>query len=121
MREVMAMQSEHLSSYEVIYEDDTPLFHQLQAGQFSVDEDLACQMYEELVECAMTTGFLLIAQTNNLTFYLLPLAMVVSLVYSASRFELPDRILSRAIWLFIQIIGFMAAVFGVLWLLSFGI
>ena len=62
----------------------------------------------------------LLAQTMNLTWYLLPLAMVVSLVYSASRFELPDRILRRAVWLFIQIIGFMAIVFGVLWALSFG-
>jgi oxygen-independent coproporphyrinogen-3 oxidase len=26
--------SEHLSSYEVIYEDDTPLYEQLQAGEF---------------------------------------------------------------------------------------
>ena len=42
LNEAMAMQSEHLSSYEVIYEDDTPLFAQLQAGEFDVDEDLAC-------------------------------------------------------------------------------
>ena len=44
LNEAMAMQSEHLSSYEVIYEDDTPLFQQLQAGEFSVDEELACTM-----------------------------------------------------------------------------
>src|ERR1700733_15904480 len=37
LNEATAMQSEHLSSYEVIYEDDTPLFDQLQAGEFSVD------------------------------------------------------------------------------------
>jgi oxygen-independent coproporphyrinogen-3 oxidase len=43
------MQSEHLSSYEVIYEDDTPLFEQLQAGEFSVDENLACEMFDELL------------------------------------------------------------------------
>jgi len=49
LNEAMAMQSEHLSSYEVIYEDDTPLFDQLKAGEFSVDEDLACEMYEELI------------------------------------------------------------------------
>ena len=61
-----------------------------------------------------------LAVSYNLTWYILPLAMVVSLVYSASRFELPDRILRRAIWLFIQIIGFMAIVFAVLWFLSFG-
>jgi oxygen-independent coproporphyrinogen-3 oxidase len=55
--EAMALGSEHLSSYEVIYEDDTPLFAQLQAGEFDVDEDLACAMYEELVGCATTAGF----------------------------------------------------------------
>src|SRR5271170_6903749 len=57
LREAMAMQSEHLSSYEVIYEDDTPLFHQLQAGEFSVDENLACEMYDELVSTATRAGF----------------------------------------------------------------
>jgi oxygen-independent coproporphyrinogen-3 oxidase len=51
------MQSEHLSSYEVIYEDDTPLFQQLQAGEFSVDEDLACEMYDELISHATNAGF----------------------------------------------------------------
>jgi hypothetical protein len=63
---------------------------------------------------------LAMAQSTNLAWYLLPLAMAVSLVYSASRFELPDRILRRAIWLFIQIVGFMAIVFGILWVFSFG-
>ena len=57
LNEAMAMQSEHLSSYEVIYEDDTPLFHQLQAGEFSVDEELACAMYEELVTRSAEAGF----------------------------------------------------------------
>lgn len=57
LKEAMAMQSEHLSSYEVIYEDDTPLFHQLQAGEFSVDEELACAMYEELIAAATSSGF----------------------------------------------------------------
>jgi len=55
--EAMAMQSEHLSSYEVIYEDDTPLFEQLKAGEFSVDENLACEMYEELISSATHAGF----------------------------------------------------------------
>ena len=49
LAEALAMGSEHLSSYEVIYEEDTPLYTQLQAGEFDVDEDLACAMYEELV------------------------------------------------------------------------
>src|SRR5579862_3120357 len=55
--EALALGSEHLSSYEVIYEDDTPLFAQLQAGEFDVDEDLACAMYEEMIERATTAGF----------------------------------------------------------------
>ncbi len=57
LNEAMAMQSEHLSSYEVIYEDDTPLFEQLQAGEFSVNEELACAMYDELILRAATGGF----------------------------------------------------------------
>ncbi len=57
LHEAMAMQSEHLSSYEVIYEDDTPLYEQLKAGEFSVDEDLACEMYEELISHATNGGF----------------------------------------------------------------
>jgi oxygen-independent coproporphyrinogen-3 oxidase len=57
LNEAMAMQSEHLSSYEVIYEDDTPLYEQLKAGEFSVNEDLACEMYEELISHATKAGF----------------------------------------------------------------
>ena len=40
--EALALGSEHLSSYEVIYEEDTPLYAQMKAGEFDVDEDLAC-------------------------------------------------------------------------------
>jgi oxygen-independent coproporphyrinogen III oxidase len=57
LREAMALGSEHISSYEVIYEDDTPLFAQLQAGEFSVDEDLASAMHEELIARAISAGF----------------------------------------------------------------
>lgn len=57
LKEAMALGSEHLSSYEVIYEDDTPLYAQLKAGEFDVDEDLACEMYEVLVERAAAAGF----------------------------------------------------------------
>jgi coproporphyrinogen III oxidase-like Fe-S oxidoreductase len=56
LAEALSLGSEHLSCYEVIYEEDTPLFTQLQAGEFAVDEDLACAMYDELVEQARTTG-----------------------------------------------------------------
>ncbi len=57
MNEAMAMQSEHLSCYEVIYEEDTPLFAQLQAGEIDVDEDIACAMYDRLVTRAQEQGF----------------------------------------------------------------
>ena len=54
--EALALGTEHLSCYEVIYEDDTPLFHQLQAGEFDVDEDLACTMYEALIDRCAADG-----------------------------------------------------------------
>ena len=57
LNEAVAMQSEHLSSYEAIYEDDTPLFAQMKAGEFDVDENLACEMFEELILCATVAGF----------------------------------------------------------------
>jgi oxygen-independent coproporphyrinogen-3 oxidase len=53
----MTLGSEHLSSYEVIYEEDTPLYAQLKAGEFDVDEDLACAMYEELIAQANRGGY----------------------------------------------------------------
>lgn len=57
LREALAMDSEHLSCYEVIYEEDTPLFTQLHAGRFAVDENLACTMYEELMQQAASADF----------------------------------------------------------------
>jgi oxygen-independent coproporphyrinogen III oxidase len=55
--EVMALGSEHLSCYEVIYEEDTALFAQLAAGHITPDEDLACAMYDALVDRATAAGF----------------------------------------------------------------
>ncbi|MFM8471229.1 MAG: coproporphyrinogen-III oxidase family protein [Limisphaerales bacterium] len=57
LREALALGSEHLSCYEVIYEDDTPLFEQLKAGEFDVDEELTEAMFEELVATAGEAGF----------------------------------------------------------------
>ena len=57
LAEAIALGSEHLSSYEVIYEDDTRLFKQLQAGKFAVNEELACAMYDELIARATAAGF----------------------------------------------------------------
>ncbi len=55
--EALALGSEHLSCYEVIYEEDTPLFAQMNAGEFDVDEDLACDMFEALVVRSAAAGF----------------------------------------------------------------
>lgn len=55
LAEALALGTEHLACYEVIYEEDTPLYEQLRAGKVRVDEDLACAMYEELLE-AMAGG-----------------------------------------------------------------
>jgi len=56
LREALALCAEHLACYEVIYEEDTPLFHQLQAGHVREDEDTACLMYEELIQQAEAAG-----------------------------------------------------------------
>jgi oxygen-independent coproporphyrinogen-3 oxidase len=57
LAEAFALGSEHLSSYEVIYEEDTPLYAQLNAGEFDVNEDLACDMFEELVQRSAHASF----------------------------------------------------------------
>ena len=57
LREALTLGSEHLSCYEVIYEEDTPLFEQLRAGKVDVDEELACAMYDELIDIAAEHGF----------------------------------------------------------------
>jgi oxygen-independent coproporphyrinogen-3 oxidase len=56
LAEAFTLGSEHLACYEVIYEEDTPLFEQLQAGEVHVDEDLACAMYEELLLATAANG-----------------------------------------------------------------
>ena len=57
LAEAMALRSEHLSCYEVIYEEDTPLYEELRAGTVQVDEDLACSMYDELLQATAASGF----------------------------------------------------------------
>ncbi|HEX3987791.1 MAG TPA: radical SAM family heme chaperone HemW [Verrucomicrobiae bacterium] len=56
LAEAASLGSEHLACYEVIYEEDTPLFAQLQAGKIHVDEDLACAMYDELLTAMASAG-----------------------------------------------------------------
>ena len=62
---------------------------------------------------------MLVLAQLGVTWYLFPLAAVISLVYSATRFESPSRILSRAGKLFLQVLFFMAIILGVLILFSF--
>jgi hypothetical protein len=62
--------------------------------------------------------FLLFAKGQHVASYLIPLAAAVSLVYSASRYEYRPRILRRATRLFLTIVISMAAIFLVLFLLS---
>ncbi len=57
LREIVQFGSEHLSCYEVIYEEDTALFAQLKAGEFDVDEELAGAMHEELCAFARDAGY----------------------------------------------------------------
>ena len=53
--------------------------------------------------------------------FLFPLIVMISLVYSASRYEAPDRIIRRAGKLCLQISGFMAVVLALLAWLSAGL
>jgi len=53
--------------------------------------------------------------------FALPLIVVISLVYSASRYESPERILWRAGRMSVTITGFMMAVLVVLVVLSHGL
>ena len=55
--EALALGTEHLSCYEVIYEEDTPLYEQLKAGQCDVDDDLAADQYEVLYDRVGAAGF----------------------------------------------------------------
>jgi hypothetical protein len=53
--------------------------------------------------------------------FAVPLIVVISLVYSASRYEAPDRILRRAGRLSLTIGGFMLGVLALLVALSHGL
>lgn len=55
----------------------------------------------------------LLAQ-SNITWHLLPLAAIISLVYNASRYEHPPRIVRRAAKMFVTILFFMAVILGLL-------
>jgi hypothetical protein len=66
-------------------------------------------------------SFALLADGAHASWYLLPLALTVSLVYSATRFEYRPQILRRSVRLFFTIVVSMAALFAVLFLLSWNL
>ncbi|HXY35617.1 MAG TPA: hypothetical protein VEI07_15400 [Planctomycetaceae bacterium] len=66
-------------------------------------------------------SFALLADSSHASWYLLPLALTVSLVYSATRFEYPPQILRRSARLFFTILISMGALFAVLFLLSWNL
>lgn len=55
------------------------------------------------------------------SWFALPLIVVISLVYNASRYESPAKILRRAGRMSLTITGFMLAVLIVLMALSYGL
>jgi hypothetical protein len=55
------------------------------------------------------------------SWFLLPLVVIISLVYSASRYESPERIVRRAAKVAVQILGFMAVVLVLLIALSWNL
>lgn len=71
----------------------------------------------------MWTTLLLAADAGQLarSWFALPLIVAISLVYSASRYESPQKILRRAGRLSLTITGFMLAVLVVLLALSWGL
>lgn len=60
---------------------------------------------------------MLVAPANDI-WYMLPLVVSVSLVYAASRHESMQEIAVHSVRVATWIVGFMAVIFGVLFLLS---
>ena len=69
----------------------------------------------------MSNLFPILAATGGMIWYVIPLSAAISLVYSASRYELSERIIRRSVRLFGTITGFMACVLVALWLLSYNL
>lgn len=60
----------------------------------------------------------ILAANMNATWWLLPLVVTVSLVYNASRYELPEKILQRSLKMGVAITAFMGGALVLLFLLS---
>jgi hypothetical protein len=65
----------------------------------------------------MLESFLLFAAINRM-WYAVPLVVTISLVYGATRHELPRPILEHAVRFGAWIVGFMAVLFLVIWWVS---
>ncbi len=58
LRQAIALEPQHLSTYELTYEDDTPLFRRLGAGGVArLDEPVPTAMYERMLELTAEAGF----------------------------------------------------------------
>ena len=58
LRQAIAIGPQHLSTYELTYEDDTPLFRQLEArGVTRLGEATAMAMHERMLELTAEAGF----------------------------------------------------------------
>ena len=62
--------------------------------------------------------FLLSALTPRL-FYAVPLVVVISLVYGATRHEYLPEILAHSLRSAVWVVGFMAIIFGLIWVVGF--
>jgi hypothetical protein len=62
-----------------------------------------------------------LAQSINVNWYLIPMVLIISFVYSASQYELPEKIVQIALKRALYILAFMAIAFAVLWFLSDGL
>ena len=66
-------------------------------------------------------NLLLLADVQNKLVFLVPLVVSISLVYAASRYEAPARIIRRSLRLSCSILMFMGVVFVFLYFLSSGL
>lgn len=64
------------------------------------------------------TSFSLLAMTPRI-YYALPLVIVISLVYGATRHERLKEIIDHSIRSLIWVVGFMVVILAVIWLAGF--
>jgi oxygen-independent coproporphyrinogen-3 oxidase len=64
LSEALALQPEHISSYELTPEEDTEYFKKVSYGFYKTDEELVSAMYEELVEKTHSAGLYIYEVSN---------------------------------------------------------